>query len=110
MRAYIFVIEGRDTSGKIVCFITCLKRIPRLFVVWHGKSSVVIILYGVNYTIFFDRFSSRNTCNSNIFMLYCVEMVGTGRSTCHRDVVVIGFQSGFIGEGSNPFTRTTKKP
>ena len=27
-----------------MCFIICLKRIPRLLVVWHGKSSVVIIL------------------------------------------------------------------
>jgi hypothetical protein len=39
-----YVIESRDASGKIVCFIICLKRIPRLLVVWHGKSSVVIIL------------------------------------------------------------------
>ena len=44
VRAYLFFIEGRDTSGKIVCFIVRLKRIPRLFVVWHGKSSVGIIL------------------------------------------------------------------
>ena len=39
-----YVIESRDASGKIVCFIICLKRIPRFFVVWHGKSSVWIIL------------------------------------------------------------------
>ena len=39
-----FVIKGRDVSGKIMRFIVRLKRIPRLFVVWHGKSSVEIIL------------------------------------------------------------------
>ena len=48
VRAYIFchlfVIKGRDVSGKIMRFIVRLKRIPRLFVVWHGKSSVEIIL------------------------------------------------------------------
>ena len=44
VRAYIFVIKGRDVSGKIMRFIVRLKRIPRLFVVWHGKSSVKIIL------------------------------------------------------------------
>ena len=38
-----FVIKGRDVSGKIMRFIICLKRIPRLFVVWHGESSVGII-------------------------------------------------------------------
>ena len=28
--------------------------------------------------------------------------------TCHRDVIFIRFYSGFLGEGSSPFTRTTK--
>ena len=39
-----FVIKGRDVSGKIMRFIVRLKRIPRFFVVWHGESSVGIIL------------------------------------------------------------------
>lgn len=44
VRAYFFVIKGRDVSGKIMRFIICLKRIPRLFVVWHGEPSHYIFL------------------------------------------------------------------
>lgn len=29
--------------------------------------------------------------------------------TCHLDVIFIRVQSGFLGEGSSPFTRTKKK-
>ena len=64
VRAYIFVIKGRDVSGKIVRFIVRLKRIPRLFVVWHGKSSVVIFLSELIIP-FFDRFSRTKSVNKN---------------------------------------------
>ena len=62
VRAYIFVIKGRDVSGKIMRFIVRLKRIPRLFVVWHEKSSVEIILSELIIP-FFDRFSRTKKCN-----------------------------------------------
>jgi hypothetical protein len=47
-----FVIEGKDVFGKIMRFIICLKRIPRFFAVWHGKSSVEIILSGLIISFF----------------------------------------------------------
>ena len=93
VRAYFFVIEGGGVSGKIMRFIVRLKRIPRLFVVWHGKSSVVIILSELIIP-FFNGFSSRNTCNAHGFMLYCMQMRRYGQidlsPRCHYHQVLVG--------------------
>ena len=74
-------------------FIIRLKRIPRLFVVWHGESSVVIILSELIIP-FFNGFSSRNTCNAHGFMLYCMQMRRYGQidlsPRCHYLQVLVG--------------------
>ena len=56
--------SNSDLSISYSCSFICLKRIPRFFVVWHGKSSVEIILSELIIP-FFDRFSRTKSANKN---------------------------------------------
>ena len=69
-----FVIEGRDVSGKIMRFIVRLKRIPRIFVVWHGKSSVEIILSELIIPFFrlFFKDEKREQKHAEFISEFCV--------------------------------------
>ena len=63
----IFIIcasLNSDLSISYSCSFICLKRTPRFFVVWHGKSSVEIILSELIIP-FFDRFSRTKSVNKN---------------------------------------------
>ena len=57
-------ITNSDLSISYSCSFICLKRIPRFFVIWHGKSSVEIILSELIIP-FFDRFSRTKSVNKN---------------------------------------------
>ena len=69
-----FVIEGKDVSGKIMRFIVRLKRIPRIFVVWHGKSSVEIILSELIIPFFrlFFKDEKREQKHAEFISEFCV--------------------------------------
>ena len=60
----IYSSVNSDLSISYSCSFICLKRTPRFFVVWHGKSSVEIILSELIIP-FFDRFSRTKSVNKN---------------------------------------------